>query len=122
MKIKQKILIYSVIFILYITLTISFFKASEYVDFDPFYPLLFFLGIINCSYLFKYLKLPLWLSIFFSVIVVALSVICSFKTVDFGLYPESDSYGIMSSIIYYGIFTIIFLEIIYHTRNRFNFR
>ncbi len=116
MKLKKRLLIYSIFFIIYWLVVIGILRFSDFFS-DVYTAVIIAFSILNILYTFLFLKLHIILNILSSIAVAYISLFAALAYVDYGYYPKnSDPYGIVTAITCIALFSIILWEIIYQLK------
>lgn len=118
MKIHIRVLIYSVLFILYLVLTTFFLSIQSKLKTDLYITLSCGFTIFNIIYAFLVLKWKPLLNIIFSVAIAFLALFLALKTSDLHLFSKYDPYDIKTAIMANAIVSIVFWEILYQVKVR----
>ncbi|WP_417942113.1 hypothetical protein [Flavobacterium sp. RS13.1] len=121
MKAHIRILIYSVLFILYLILTTFFLSVQSKLKTDLYITLSCGFTVFNIIYAFLVLKWKPLLNIVFSVAIAFLALFLALKTSDLHLFSKYDPYDIKTAIMTNAVVSIVFWEIVYQVKVRKRF-
>lgn len=121
MKAHIRILIYSVLFILYLILTTFFLSVQSKLKTDLYITLSCGFTVFNIIYAFLVLKGKPLLNIVFSVAIAFLALFLALKTSDLHLFSKYDPYDIKTAIMTNAVVSIVFWEIVYQVKVRKRF-
>lgn len=122
MKIHIRILIYSVLFLLYLILTPFLLSLQTKLKTDLFITLGSGFAVFNVIYAFLVLKWSPLFNILYAVAITCLALFLALKISDLHLFSQYDPYDIKTAILANAVFAIIFWEIVYQVRARGNKR
>ncbi|OXG01711.1 hypothetical protein BC749_10214 [Flavobacterium araucananum] len=118
MKIQIRILIYSILFFLYLSLTSFFLSIGQLLKTDPYITLGFGFALLNMVYAFLALKWTPLLNIICSIAIASLSLYLALKFTNLHLFFDYDPYQVKTAIFSNAVFSIIFWEIVYQVKIR----
>jgi len=118
MKPQIRILLYSILFFLYLTLTSVLLTLGEKLKTDPYITLGCGFAILNLIYAFFGLKWKPLLNVICAVAIAALSLFLALKFTNLHLLLDYDPYQVKTAIFANAVFSIIFWEIVYQIKIR----
>lgn len=121
MKVHIRILIYSVLFVLYLIVMGFFLSIQSKLKTDLYMTLSCGFTLFNTIYAFLVLKWKPLLNIVFSVAIAFLALFLALKTSDLNLFSVNDPYGIKTAIMTNAVVSIVFWEILYQVKIRKRF-
>jgi len=117
MKVHIRILIYSVLFVLYLIVMGFFLSIQSKLKTDLYMTLSCGFTLFNTIYAFLVIKWKPLLNILFSFAIAFLAL----KTSDLNLFSVNDPYGIKTAIMTNAVVSIVFWEILYQVKIRKRF-
>ena len=118
MKPQIRILLYSILFFLYLTLTSVLLTLGEKLKTDPYITLGCGFAILNLIYAFFGLKWKPLLNVICAVAIAALSLFLALKFTNLHLLLDYDPYQVKTAIFANAVFSVIFWEIVYQIKIR----
>ncbi|WP_276380825.1 hypothetical protein [Flavobacterium sp. H4147] len=118
MKLQIRILFYSILFFLYLTLTQFILSLGGKLKTDPYITLGCGFAVLNLIYAFLGLKWKPLLNILFAIGIAALALFLALKFTNLHLVIDYDPYQVKTVIFANAIFSIIFWEIVYQIKIR----
>ncbi len=118
MKPQVRILFYSILFFLYLTLTQYILSLGSILKTDPYITLGCGFAVLNLIYAFFGLKWKPVLNIICSIGIAALSIFLALKFTNLHLFIDYDPYQVKTAIFANALFSIIFWEIVYQIKIR----
>ena len=118
MKPQVRILFYSILFFLYLTLTQYILSLGSILKTDPYITLGCGFAVLNLIYAFLGLKWKPVLNIICAIGIAALSIFLALKFTNLHLFIDYDPYQVKTAIFANALFSIIFWEIVYQIKIR----
>ncbi|MDP5201047.1 hypothetical protein [Flavobacterium sp. DG2-3] len=118
MKPQVRILFYSILFFLYLTLTQFILSLGAVIKTDPYITLGCGFAVLNLIYAFFGLKWKPLLNIICAVGIAALSLFLALQFTNLHLVIDYDPYQVKTAIFANAVFSIIFWEILYQIKVR----
>ncbi|GAA3772479.1 hypothetical protein [Flavobacterium ginsengiterrae] len=118
MKPQVRILFYSILFFLYLTLTQYILSLGSILKTDPYITLGCGFAVLNLIYAFFGLKWKPVLNIICAIGIAALSIFLALKFTNLHLFIDYDPYQVKTAIFANALFSIIFWEIVYQIKIR----
>lgn len=118
MKPQVRILFYSILFFLYLTLTQYILSLGSILKTDPYITLGCGFAVLNLIYAFFGLKWTPVLNIICAIGIAALSIFLALKFTNLHLFIDYDPYQVKTAIFANALFSIIFWEIVYQIKIR----
>lgn len=121
MKTHIRILIYSVLFLLYLILTPFLLSLQSKLKTDLFITLGSGFAVFNIIYAFLVLKWTPLFNILYAVAIACLALFLALKISDLHLLSQYDPYDIKTAILSNAVLAIVFWEVVYQVkRKKFN--
>ncbi|KAF2330446.1 hypothetical protein [Flavobacterium ginsenosidimutans] len=118
MKPQVRILFYSILFFLYLTLTQFILSLGGVLKTDPYITLGFGFAALNLIYAFFGLKWKPLLNIICAIGIAALALFLALQFTNLHLVIDYDPYQVKTAIFANAVFSIIFWEIVYQVKIR----
>ncbi|CAD0009656.1 hypothetical protein [Flavobacterium chungangense] len=118
MKAHIRILIYSVLFLLYLISTSLLLLLSEKLGVTAYITLGCGFTALNIVYSFIVLKWIPLLNVACSIVIALLSLFLALRFGELELFPNNDPYGIITSIIANAVFSIVFWEAVFQLKKK----
>ncbi|MEL1256085.1 hypothetical protein AAEO57_20005 [Flavobacterium sp. DGU38] len=118
MKTHIRILIYSLLFLLYLILTPFLLSLQSRLKTDLFITLAFGFAVLNTIYAFLVLKWRPLLNVLYAIAIACLALFLALKISDLHLFSKYDPYDIKTVILSNAVFAIVFWEVVYQVKIR----
>ncbi|MHC0445788.1 hypothetical protein ACWA1F_10255 [Flavobacterium sp. 3-218] len=118
MKLQVRILFYSILFFLYLTLTQFILSLGAIIKTDPYITLGCGFAVLNLIYAFFGLKWKPILNIICAVGIAALALFLALQFTNLHLVIDYDPYQVKTAIFANAVFSIIFWEVLYQIKVR----
>ncbi|WP_125721579.1 hypothetical protein [Flavobacterium ustbae] len=118
MKPQVRILFYSILFFLYLTLTQFILSLGTVLKTDPYITLGCGFAVLNLIYAFFGLKWKPLLNIICAIGIAALALFLALQFTNLHLFIDYDPYQVKTAIFANAVFSIIFWEILYQIKVR----